>query len=798
MKIVFQDLRYALRLTAKKPGFTAVVVLVLALGIGANAAIFSVVNTVLFQPLPYADAERLMRVWEVIPGVPQNTVAPPNFIDWREQNQTFEGMAAYVEQALTLTGDGEPEKVEGVYSSDNLFDVLGVPPTVGRTFRGGETRGGDISVAVLSYGLWQRRFGGDPEVVGQKIIVDGIPLTVGAVMPQTFTFPSRAADLWLGTTMTPTGKDRNSAHYLHVIGRLQPGLTREQAQADLDAIAARLREQYPQTNRDIGVWVNPLREQQVGDIRPALLILFAAAAFVLLIACVNIANLLLARGAARQKEIAIRLALGAGRARIVRQLFTEGLLLAVLGGAAGLLVALWGVSALVSFMPEDLVPYYSVAIDRRVLVFTIFLSLLTTFIFGLFPALQATNSRLGETLQEGGRGAGSGSPGKVRGALVVAEVALSLALLIGAGLMINSFIRLNRVDPGFRAENLLTLEVFPPYSKYPDVFQRTAFYDDMLRRVQSLPGVESASVVTAVPLQGGLGEMLYFAERQPQMQPFKAVPRVIGGDYFRTMGIAVIGGRTFDAQDRPGNPHAAVINEAVARLYWAGEDPIGKRLKQGMVTSDWLTVVGVVGDTKLRFEDAAQPQVYLPYSQYPSFAPQHLVVRATADPLSLVTAVRGEIRAVDKDQPVANVQTMEAIISDHVSRQRFNAQLLAVFAALALALATVGLYGVLSYLVTQNTREIGIRVALGATRPDILKLIVSQGLLMALIGVGLGLAGALWLTRLMSKLLYEVTANDPLTFAAAAALLIAITLLASYVPARRATKIDPMVALRYE
>lgn len=758
MENLINDLRYGIRMLLRSPGFTAVAILALALGIGANSTIFSVVNSVLLQPLPYARPDRLMMIWETaeVTGDLQNPVAPPNFIDWRDRNQTFEDIASYVTQPVTLTGDTEPRQVEAIYSSDNLMTLLGVAPALGRIYLPGESKVEEFSSVVISHRLWQSRFGGSFDVIGMKITIDGFPLSVGGVMPAQFEFPSHDIDIWVATAATEdTSGGRNQPHYLRVLGRLKNGVTYEQALADMQSVAEGLKEQYPDTNRYVGAWVNPLHEHRFGNIRPALMLLFVVTGFVLLIACANIANLLLARATTRQKEIAIRLAIGANRWRLVRQLLTESLLLAIAGGIVGLLMAMWGVEILSSITPLNIAPADSFTIDTRVLIFTTGVSLLTGIIFGLVPAFQTTRPDLTKALKEGGRDSFSGG-GWMRNTLVVAEIALALVPLIGAGLLINSFIRLSNVEIGFNSNNLLTMEAFPPYAKYPDTPRRSAFYDQVIERTEALPGVTSAAFITSLPMTGNLSEMTYIIEQPAKHAVVPAVPRTISPKYFQTIGIPLIAGRAFNAQDTSESELVAIIDEVMARRLWPDENPIGKRMKMGLQTSPWLTIVGLVKESRLDIQQEPLAQVYMPYSQLAAFGPEHLVLRTTTDPASLSASVKNAIWEVDKDQAVSNISSMDAIVSESLSRQRFNMTLLALFAALAVALAGVGIYGVMSYAVTQSRRDIGIRMALGAQSTDVMKLVLSKGFALSITGVGLGIAGAFALTRLMSSLLYEI------------------------------------------
>ena len=808
---LWQDLRYGARMMWKNPGFTVVAVLALALGIGANSAIFSVVNTVLLRPLPYRNPDQLVMVWEddTKGGYPRDTPAAANYMDWRNQSSVFEGMAAIADQNFNLTGTGDPEKLVGRRVSANLFPLLGVEPQIGRAFLAEEDQPGRNRVVVISHGLWQRRFGADANVINQALTLNGESYTVVGVMPPHFQFPSREDELWVPIAFTPQEAANRNRHYLQVIARMKPGVTLEQAQVEMSTIASRLQQQYPEQNDDLGAAVTPLHEQVVGDIKPALLVLLGAVGFVLLIACANVANLLLARAAVRQKEISIRVALGASRLRLVRQFLTESVLLAVLGGAVGLLLSLWGVSLLKAFIPENISQVEAITIDARVLGFTLLISLLTGLVFGLAPLTQASNLNLNETLKEGGRDSAAGSRGnRIRSLLVVTEVAVSPILLIGAGLLINSFMRLRNVDPGFRADHLLTMQVELPQSKYPEHSRRTTFYNELLSRIEALPGVKSAAVTTNLPLYAQGNSITISIEGRPDPAPGQGkrpgiATRVVSPHYFQTMSIPLLQGREFSDQDKVDSPAVAVINETMARRLWPDQDPTGKRITPGALTStdpdDWITVVGVVKDVR-QFELVAdpKPQMYLSYVQAGFFAPNDLVVRTDLEPLSLAASVRRAVWEVDKDQPVSKIRTMEEIVSESVARQRFSMLLLGVFAALALALAAVGIYGVMSYSVAQRTREFGIRMALGAQPGDVLKLAVGQGLKLVIAGIVIGLGASFLLTRVMASLLFRVSATDPLTFITISLVLVGVALLASFVPALRATKIDPMEALRYE
>ncbi len=803
-----QDIRYGLRMMIKNPGFTTIALLALGLGIGANTAIFSVVNSILLRPLPFNKPAQLVVIWENAAhlGFPKNTPSPANFLDWQKQNTIFQGMAAFAQRSFNLTGAGEPERLDGRRVSANLFDVLGVKPLVGRTFSPDDDKPG-TKVALLNESLWRRRFGGDPTVIGRGLALNGESYTVVGVLPANVQLPAYGKwrdQVWVPMAFSPEEAANRGDHFLEVIGRMKPGIALAQARAEMDTIATRLAQEYPKYNLRIGAVVNPLHEEVVGNMKPALLILLGAVIFVLLIACANVANLLLARAAARQKEIALRLALGANRARLTKQLLVESVMLSVCGGGVGLAFAYAGLQVLTRFVPADLAHADTIPIDARVLIFTLIMALLAGLIFGLAPASQAARFDLNDTLKEGARDS-SGARGKrLRSALVIAEVAVSFLLLIGAGLLINSFMHLRNLDPGFRADHLLALNVDLSEAKYPDNASRSAFFDEVVRRVQTLPGVQSVAVAGNLPFTyngDSMGIAVEGLPDPPSDQWPDVIYRAVGPGYFGTMGIGLVHGRDFNDQDNLDATPAVVISEKTAQHYWPNVDPIGKRLKAGASASEnpWRTVIGVVKDVRQN-DFIAEPkmQMYLSYRQLKSLAPNALVVRTTVTPLSLATSVRNAIWAVNKDQTVANIDSMEHIVAGAVARQRFSMVLLGVFASLALVLAAVGIYGVMSYSVAQRTREIGIRMALGAQRRDVLRMTVGQGLKLVGIGVGLGLLAAVILTRVMSSLLFGISATDPLTFLSISCVLIGVAMLASLIPALRATRIDPMLALRYE
>lgn len=808
------DIRYAARGLVKNKTFTIVAVITLALGIGANTAIFSVVNELLLRPLPYADPDRLVMLWEVTPeGQRQNVTSRSNFTGWRDQNTSFEGMAAFTDQRLNLTGAGEAEEVPVQFATTDLFRVLGVEPIIGRGMTADDGKTGAPQVAVLGYSFWQRRFGGDAQIVGKPIMLNGEPFTVIGVMPPNFQWhirqrsgTGRAAELWTVLSMPPlTGEGATSrGRFLSVVARLKGGVTLQQASADMSTIAARLAQDSPRYNRGQGTEIIPLRDQFVGKVRLALWIILGAVGLVLLIACANVANLLLSRAAAREKEIAVRAALGAGRWRIVRQLLTESLLLAMLGCVSGLALAWWGMKALVAISPRDLVNLQHVGLNLTVLAWTMGLSLVTGIIFGLVPALEASRPDLNGSLKEG-KGSEGQSPRsrRLRSALVVTEVALALVLLASAGLLVKSFNRLQNIDRGFNPDNLMTMVLRLPEAKYTDDLQMVAFFRRATERIRALPGVSTVGMVNYLPLYGGLGaKTSYTIEGRPAALPGEEPSthvRVSDANYFNTMGIPLLRGRNFTDFETNEARHVVIISESLARQHFPGEDPIGKRITIPMSEKPVPTeIVGIARD--VRYEslvEEPEPTAYLPHPEltYPFMT---LVIKTTGDPAAIVPAVKRELRELDPDQPVSDLRTMSQVMADTVGRARFNTMLLALFAGLATLLAAVGIFGVMNYSLTMRTREIGLRMALGAQPRKVVMLMLKQGLLLTLIGAAIGLAGALALTRLMTSLLFGVEATDPATFAVIVVLLMAVSLIACYLPARRAARIDPLIALRAE
>ena len=804
---VSSDVRFAWRALRKAPGFTAVVVLTLALGIGANAAIFSVVNAVVLRPLPYTDATRLMVVWGNLhrPGVEEIPASAGEYVDYRNGARALEHIAAYDTLGVNLTGMGEPERVEGAIVSASLFPLLGATAQLGRTFAAAEEQPGHEQVAILSHALWTRRFRADPAIVGRMVEVDGRPVEIVGVMPAAFRFPDETIEIWRPILLDAEAlsADNRGSHGLTVLARLKRGVTRAQARADLDAVGAAFRARFPGNYRNgFSAIVRPLQDEIVGDTSRALFVLLGAVGLVLLIACANVANLLLARAASRRKEIALRTALGASRWRIVQQLLTESVLVALAGGALGLLLAFWGVAALVAAAPDSIPRLREVGVDGRVAGFTALVSLATGVLFGLAPAIRASRAGLHETLKEGGRT--SAAHGRAGRLLVISEIALSLVLLVAAGLLIRSFARLQDVRPGFEPARLLTFRLSLPESRYATFDKGDAFFDELCARLRADPEVRGVAATSVLPFSGQGGSRSFLIEGRPAPRPEDSTEeqlRIVTDGFFRTMGIPVVKGREFTPRDSLAAPRVAVINEALARKLFPGEEPIGQRVAFDKGTSRWYEIVGIAGNIKHRGLDARdRPELYVPYRQPLldswTVRPMYLTVRTAGDPLTAVAAVRHEVSALDPDQPISDIRTMEERITRSLTGRRFNMVLLGIFAALALILAAIGIYGIVAFAVTERTHEIGLRLALGAQRGDVVAMVVRQGMTMTLIGTAAGIAAALALVRVMSGLLFGVSAADPVTFVSIPLLLALVSLAACYIPARRATRVDPLIALR--
>jgi len=799
---LFQDLRYATRQLRKSAGFTMVAVVTLALAIGANTAVFSVVDQVLLHPLPYPDSDRIVEVSQTFKGLPTYDASPANYLDWLAQNQVFAEMAASRGWQGSLSVGDRPDRVKGAMTTPSFFPLFGVDPILGRGLEASDAQPGNDHVVVLGYGLWQRYFAADRAIVGRDIRLNGEPYTVVGVMPQNFS-PDDYGELWLpspwGVPTHPLVPDKDprqfrGRNYLDVWARLKPGVSIQHARAELDTIGRRLEKQYPDSNGEVGVTSVPLHEYIVGDIRPVLLVLLAAVVIVLLIGCANVANLLLARATARAKEISIRTALGATRRRLLRQLLTESVLLALVGGALGLLLAVLAVPSLLALSPPDIRQFKQIGINREVLAFSFLASVVCGVVFGLLPALQTSRSNPNEFLKEGERGS-TANRGRTRSALVIAEVGLSLVLLVGAGLLVKSFARLMDVNAGFDPDHLLTFNLGLPPST--DSVHQLAFYQQVMQRLQALPGVQAVGAVSRLPLAGGNSSRSF---NVPGVEKsYDADIRISTADYFRAMRIPLLKGRSFRDSDLGGSPNVAVVNDALARNVFPGQDPIGKQITNFGPDNLTLQVIGVVGNVRHVGLDAdPQSEIYqlLGQAQWPSM---FVAIRsATSDPTSVTSEAQNAVWSVNKDVPLANVRTMQDVISDSVQRRKFSMLLLSIFAGVAMLLAAIGLYGVMSYSVAQRTHEIGIRMALGARRPDVLTLVVKQGMALALVGIAAGTVLSLAMTRLISGMLFGISATDPLTFVAVGAILGTVAFLANYLPARRASKVDPMVALRYE
>jgi len=810
MQTLWQDLHFGARMLLKKPGFTIVTVIILALGIGANTAVFSLINAVLLQPLPFYEPERLVMVWEEasFAGFPRQEPAPANYVDWKAQQSVFEDMAALHWATFRLTGDGEPQQIFANSVTANLFPLLGVAPALGRTFSPEEEKSGAHKVVVLSHKFWQMRYGGERDIIGREILLDDEKYSVIGVMPAEFQLMSSYISLYVPMAHGQEMWADRGSHDLNVVARLKRGVGLRQAQAEIQTITQRISRQYPRETFDgrMGSVTLPLHEQLAGESRRQLLVLLAAVGLVLLIACANIAGLLLARAAGRRKEMAIRAALGAGRGRIARQLLTESLLLAYAGGVAGLLLASWSFAFLEKFIPEGMALSTSLMIDRRVLGYTLLLALLTGAIFGLAPALRASKVDLNDVLKEGGQTNSVAGGGRLRGAMVVFQIAMAMALLVGAGLLIQTLHKLRSQYSFLQPEKILTMRTRLPRDKYKEAGRRKNFYDQTLARVKTLPGVISAGYTTTFPLQWKGGASAFRPEGG-QLIPgssYDALYRQVTADYLQTMSIPLRQGRYFNEVDNERSMPVAIINETMARQYWPGENALNKRFKIGGVTSykPWVTIVGIVADVKeIGLDVPAKATMFFPYQQMAdSFwnTPRELATRVQGDAANVVAAVRQAIWAVDRDQPVSNIRMMNEILAEELAERRVEMSLLAAFAGLGLLMAALGIYGVLSYVVTQRTPELGIRLALGAQPHDVLRLVLRQGMRLAVAGIGLGVLAALLLTRLIKSLLVDVSVTDPLTFAGVALLLALVALLACFIPARRATKVDPLIALRSE
>jgi putative ABC transport system permease protein len=807
MDSVIKDLKFAFRSLLKRPGFMAVAVVTLALGIGGSTAIFTVVDAALLRGLPYKQPDRLVHLWEKTPqdAFSKREFSYPDYQDY-QKNNVFEGLGAYTGGRVLLSGNGETESVGGPRVSANFFSVLGVEPILGRTFQAGEDQQGGPKVAILSYGLWQRRFGGDTGVIGRGLTINGEGYQVVGVLPASFQFALRNGDLFIPYQPTQNQLTRRFMHGTNLIGRLKPGVDEAQAQSELGVIASRIEQEHNQSHAGTTMRVVPLHEEVIGTVRPILLVLLAAVGFVLLIACANVASLLLTRALARQKEVAIRSALGASRWRVVRQLLTESMVLSLIGGAAGLLIAYWGVPALVSALPQNqlnAMPFLkTLSLDAGILTFSFALSLLTGLVFGLAPALQSSRLDLNEVLKEGGRNMAAGAGHRLRSVFVVTEIALAVVLLVGAGLMMKSLLRLLQTDIGFKTDNLLTMTMVLPPGKFTQANQLINFSDSIQERVRSLPGVTGVGTVDILPVNAG-NTTRFYIDGDPVPPPGKEIEanmRFVSDTYFQTLGVPLLAGRMFDQRDTPDKPNVVLIGKTIADRLFAGRDPVGKKIRYNAIETAPIEIIGVVGDVKITgLDEAVKPVLYYPFRQ--NAAPfANLVVRTSGDATALTASVRNEIRNLEPDTAILNVNTMDQMIAQTPASfmRRFPALLISIFATVALLLASIGIYGVVSYSVSQQTHYIGVRMALGASPSDILRMVLKQGLVLAIAGVMIGIVAALGLMRLLRTLLFEVSTNDVTTFATVAGALFVVALVACYLPARRATKVDPLVALRYE
>jgi putative ABC transport system permease protein len=800
-----QDLHYSIRRLLKNPGFTAVAVLTLALGIGANSAIFSVINAILFRPLPFPEPDRLVGVYQVWKGS-REVMSPANFLDVRQQSKTLEDAAAVDNTEFTLTGVGDPIRLRGSEVSASFFTVLGVRPSLGRTFAPDENEPGKDKVVVLGHALWQQRFGARADAVGSTLLLDGSPRTIIGVMPAGFSYPAEQ-ELWIPLEYDDNFKAARGAWYLRAIARLKAGVSADQSASEIATLGNALEQAYPRENTDVGFTTFPLHEALVGDVRPALLLLLGAVGFVLLIACANVANLLLARAVARETELAVRTALGADRGRLVRQLLTESIVLGAAGGFAGLLIAFWGSDMLVALQPEGIPRLNEVAIDRYVVIFTMGISLLTGLFFGAIPALQMTRGSLATSLKEGGRGnmAAAGSA-RLRGTLVVAEMALAVMLLAGAGLLIKSFGRLQAVDPGFRPEETLSFELSLPRSTYSEDPQIISFYERLSDRIAALPGVRTVGGVMGLPLSGLRFNISFKVEGRPEAAPGQEPTmevRVTTPAYFRTLGVPLERGRFFTNADTAEAPRVVILSQAAVKKYFRDEDPIGKRIELGWGRGKDQKraggeVVGIVGDVKeLGLDEEFPAEIYLPMRQWP-VGRMAIVARTAVPPMTIAPQVKQVVQELDANLPVNQIRTVEDVVAESIAQPRFYMLLLGAFAVVALALAAIGIFGVMSYTVSQRTREIGIRMALGAQGGSVVSMVVRQAMILAATGLALGTVAALALSRTMTTLLFDMSPTDPVTFATVAGVLGFVAFLASYVPARRAANVDPIDALRAE
>ncbi len=812
MQTLLQDLRYALRMLAKKPSFTAIALITLTLGIGANTAIFSVVNALLLRPLPYPNADQLVVIWGKLPGHGLDKLAASGaeFVDYRDRNQVFSSVATYASNGRNLTGVSEPERINVTFVTAAFFSVIDTKPLHGRTFFAEEDQPGRDAVVVLNYNLWQKQFGGEAKIVGQNILLDGKSQQVVGIMPAGFQFPDADTAIWkpMAFTAEDLSEDNRGSHFLNLIGRMKPDVRIEQAQADVSSIAGQMQQEHPNHYEAGSGWeasVVSLHEETVGDVQLVLVVLLVAVGFVLLIACANVANLMLVRAATRQREMVIRSALGAGRWRIIRQLLIESLTLSAIGGVLGLLLALWGTDLLIAFSPDSLPRLNEIHVDAQVIGFTFAISLLTGLLFGMVPAWQASKLNLNESLKEG---AGKMTEGKnrrrLRGLLVAGEVALALVLFIGAGLMMKSLYRLQQVDLGFNPTNVLTLRISLPQSKYPEPQKQRAFFEGLIKKAENLPDVQSVGLVNFLPLSGSGNQRNISVEGKPE-NPINVEFRQSNPDYFRALGLELRSGRLFDGQDHENAPYVAVVNETFARIFFPDEEPLGKRIKMGGADSPfrWLSIIGIIKDVKHKgLEKESKPEMYVPYGQPPlanwNGQSMFLAVRTAYAPQNLITFVRKAVQEMDTEQPIYNLSTMQQRLTKSTAPRWFNLLLMGIFSTLALALSSIGIYGVMSYSVTQRTQEIGIRLALGARNRDVMRLVIRQGMTFVLIGIGVGIVAAFALTKLIENLLFNVSSTDLITFVTVPVVLTGVALAACLVPARRATKVDPMVALRYE